>query len=268
MDQMEELEAVKRHRTRSRQEQILDWVTQRGEVEHQELCARLGVSLATLRRDLSTLEARGLLERTWGGSRVASPVKYVPAFAEEAAQHAREKRAIAAHAARLVEPGMTVGISGGTTCTELARHLRGKRITVLTNALNVAMELYNHGYTRVMLTGGLLNHHSYELVGDGISRSLADYHPDLLMVGCSGITPEFGFSMRDEPEAAAARALCRSASRIVVLADHSKLGKRTFARFAALGLVDSLITDARADKAYLAQLREAGLSVHLAAIEP
>lgn len=110
----------------------------------------------------------------------------------------------------------------------------------------------------------MLNYHSYELVGEGIHRALADYHPDLLLLGCSGVTLEFGFCVRDEPEAAAAHALCGSASRVWVLADHSKLGKHTFARFAALSSVAGLITDVGADPHYLAKLQEAGLYVHIA----
>ncbi len=253
--------AAKHSGTRARQAQLLEAVTQRGEMGLEALQEMFGVSLATLRRDLGALEDCGLLERTWGGSRIASPIKYVPVFTQAARQLEQEKRRIAAHAAGLVEPGMTVGVSGGTTCTELARRLRGKRITVLTNALNVAMELYNHGHTQVILTGGTLNRHSYELVGDGVLRTLAEYHFDLLLVGCSGLTSEFGFSMRDEPEAAVARALCGSAQRVIVMADHSKLGKRTFARFAPMSAISALITDTGASVEQLDALSRAGLVV-------
>ena len=121
---------------------------------------------------------------------------------------------------------MVVGLSGGTTCTELARWLRGKPITVVTNAINVATELYNHSLTKVIVTGGALNSYSYELVGEMVGFTLQEYRLDLCFVGCSGITPDFGFSMRDHHESAIARAFLGVSERSVVVADHSKVGQQ------------------------------------------
>lgn len=126
-----------------------------------------------------------------------SPIEYLTDFKEAADKAAHAKRAIAAAAVQHVREGMVIGLSGGTTCTELARWLRGKPVTVVTNAINVATELYNHSHTKVIVTGGSLNSYSYELVGDMVNHTLREYHLDICFVGCSGITPDFGFSMRD-----------------------------------------------------------------------
>lgn len=250
--------------TQQRHALILDVVTRKGECRLEELSQLVQVSIATMRRDIATLESRGLVERTWGGVCVATPVKYLPSFLDSSKKHAAEKRAIAAVAASLVQPGMVIGLSGGSSCTELARWLRGKKITVVTNALNVAMELYSHGHTKVIVAGGHLNMYSYELVGDNVRQTLQEHRLDLAFLGCTGITPEFGFSMRDEPEAIAARVVCHAAERCYVLADHSKVGRHTLTRFATVRQVTALITDDGVQEQQRVALENAGLKVLVA----
>ena len=243
-----------------RQEQLYRLLGERGEQTVEALAQQFGVSAITIRRDLNALERRKLVQRTWGGVRVAIPILYGDA-AFEGGDNAAAKRAIAVAAARLVEPGMTIAISGGSTCTELARRLRGQKIRVLTNALNIALELKSTGHTQVILTGGELNAASYELVGELVGRSLGQYRADLAFVGCTGVTPDAGFCMRDQPEAAAARAIIGSAGRVVVLADHSKVGHKTFARFAQLDEVERLIMDGSLSNEWQETLEGAGLRV-------
>lgn len=248
-------------RAAERQKQLYQFVGERGEQTVEALAAHFGVSALTIRRDLTALERRKLVQRTWGGVRVAVPIRYGDEAFEGDTVTTLTKRAIAVAAAQLVRPGMVVAISGGSTCTALARQLRGQRLRVLTNALNVALELKSTGHTQVTLTGGELNAASYELVGELVGRSLSEYRADLAFVGCSGLTPDFGFCMRDQPEAAAARAIIQSAGRVVVLADHRKVGQQTFARFAKLSEVERLITDSTLSDKWREQLTAAGLWV-------
>ncbi len=250
--------------SRDRQQQLHNLVLQRGEVEAEDIVQALHISLATVRRDLAALERRGLIERTWGGAKVRSPIEYLSDFKEAASRASSAKRAIAATAVQHVKEGMVIGLSGGTTCTELARWLRGKPVTVVTNAINVATELYNHSHTKVIVTGGSLNSYSYELVGDMVNHTLREYHLDICFVGCSGITPDFGFSMRDGFEAAIARAFLSVSRRAIVVADHSKVGEKTLARFTTLQSVERLITNEGLSKAWQGKLEKAGLNVEVA----
>ena len=250
--------------SRERQGQIHDLVLHRGELKAGEIAQLLSISPATVRRDLAALERRGLIERTWGRARVRSPIRYLEDFKAVADKEAAAKRAIAAAASKHVCEGMVIGLSGGTTCTELARWLRGKPVTVVTNAINVATELYNHSLTKVIVTGGALNSYSYELVGEMVGYTLQEYQLDLAFVGCSGITPNFGFSMRDHLESAIARAFLGVSARTVVVADHSKVGRKTLAKFAPFSAAERLITDQGLSAEWLAQLAAAGLSVECA----
>jgi DeoR/GlpR family transcriptional regulator of sugar metabolism len=159
---------------------------------------------------------------------------------------------------------MVVGLSGGTTCTELARWLRGKPVTVVTNAINVATELYNHSLTKVIVTGGMLNSYSYELVGEMVGYTLQEYRLDICFLGCSGVSTGFGFSMRDHLESAIARAFLGVSKQAIVIADHSKVGKQTLARFAPLSAIERLITDENINKDSQSSLELAGLNIEIA----
>ena len=222
------------------------------------------VTIATVRRDLEILERRGLIDRDWGGAKVRSPIAYPNMFLQAAEENKYEKRMIAAAAAKHVGDGMVIGLSGGTTCVELARWLRGRRITVVTNVLNVATELYNHSHTKIIVTGGVLNSYSFELVGDMVADSLQEYRLDLLFLGCSGITPQFGVSVRDTFEAAGAQAFIQTSSRAIVLADHTKAGKQTSAQLAPASAFERLITDANLSAEWRVTLEDAGLHVETA----
>lgn len=250
--------------SRERQHLVHNLVLHSGELKASELARKLGISVATIRRDLAALERRGLIERSWGRARVRSPVRYLEDFKAVADKEAAAKRAIAAAASAHVTAGMVVGLSGGTTCTELARWLRGKPITVVTNAINVATELYNHSLTKVIVTGGALNSYSYELVGEMVGFTLQEYRLDLCFVGCSGVAPDFGFSMRDHHESGVARAFLGVSARAVVVADYSKVGCKTLAKFAPFSATERLITDEGLSPEWSTRLEEASLVVERA----
>lgn len=216
----------RRPASHERRQTVHRLVMQGGEVSAGALAARLGISLATVGRDLASLERRGLADRTRGGARVRSPIRYLEDFARAAQDRAEGKRQIASETATMVAPDMVIGLSGGTTSTELARWLRGAPVTVVTNAINVATELYDHGRTKVIVTGGALNAYSYELVGEMAAYALQEYRLDLCFFGSSGITLESGFSTGGHPEAVMARQFKAISERTYVIADHAKVGRR------------------------------------------
>lgn len=248
-----------------RQLRILHHLSARDEMEVQELARVLHVSPSTIRRELTVLEENGLLVRTHGAARLAEPIRYEAPYEKRASQRLAEKRAIALAAKEIIDPGMVIGLMGGTTCTELARVLRPvEPLTIVTNAVNVVLELQATPQKRVMVTGGVLNQNSYELVGSQVLQSLQTVHLDLAFIGVSGISAEYGFSMSDEPEATVGQAFHHAADRTVVIADHSKVGKTTFARLCPLKELDLLITDSKITLRQLDDLRQAKLEVLVA----
>lgn len=212
------------------------------------------------------MEAGGLIEREHGLVRLPLPIRYELPFEQRAARQIEAKRKIAALAKTMVGSGQVVGLSGGTTVTELARQLRVlDDITAVTNAVNVSLELQGTPGKRVMVTGGILDQTSYELVGDLVVQALRSIHLDVVFQGVSGINLDFGFSVADEPAAVVARALRKAADRVVVLADHSKVGQRSFVRAYPLTAADMLVTDDGIAAEEQALLEEIGLPVLVAA---
>ncbi|MBI1882425.1 MAG: DeoR/GlpR transcriptional regulator [Chloroflexi bacterium] len=251
--------------TTDRQMKILQHLSRHDSLEVGRLSELLQVSPSTIRRDLRVMQKSGLLKRTHGTAQLPTPIQYELPYENRAAQHVEAKRKIATAAKQLIQRGLVIGISGGTTCTELARQLRAMApITIITNAVNIALELQGQLDKRVIVTGGQLNQDSYELVGNLVGQSLQNMHLDLAFLGVSGVDLPFGFSVADEPEAVASRALMAAAEQTIVLADHSKIGKATFARLCRLPEVDLLITDDGITPEQRAALEEAGLKVMVA----
>jgi DeoR family transcriptional regulator of aga operon len=239
---------------------ILERLSDGGSVAVADLCRDLGVSAATIRRDLQLLEGQKLLARTHGGA-VSQGVLYELPLRYKGARYREEKRRIAAAAAEHVADGAAVGLTGGTTTTEVARAIADRRLTIVTNALNIASELAVRPNLKLVVTGGVARSESYELVGPLAEQSLAGINLDIVLIGVDGISREAGLTTHHEIEAHTNRALIERARRVVVVADSSKLGKAAFAQICPIEAVHELITDVGAGGEEIAALREAGLEV-------
>ncbi len=244
-----------------RHARILEHIAARGSAGVAELSALLGVSDATVRRDLHRLHELNLLRRTHGGAAVGSISIEVPVH-HRAARCRPEKQAIARAAAALVPEGAIVGMTGGTTVTEVARVLAARgRVTIVTNAVNIAAEMVLHRDVTLVVVGGTARPTSYELIGPIAEKTLADVHTDLTFLGVDGISASHGCTTHDQLEAATDRAFVGSTGRTVVVADHSKIGKTTFARICPLSDIPHLVTDSAATGPQLEAIAAAGVSV-------
>jgi DeoR family transcriptional regulator, aga operon transcriptional repressor len=240
---------------------ILEDLSEGSTVGVSDLCERLGVSAATIRRDLELLEQQRLLTRTHGGA-VAQGVLYELPLRYKSPRRQAEKRRIAAAAAERVADGAAIGLSGGTTTSEVARAIVDRpRLTVVTNALNIASELAIRPNLKLVVTGGYARSESYELVGPLAEQSLAGLNLDVVFLGADGITLASGLTTHHEVEARTDQALIERAGRVICVADSSKIGKTAFAQICAIERVHELITDVQADRSVLAALVEAGVAV-------
>jgi DeoR/GlpR family transcriptional regulator of sugar metabolism len=231
---------------RQRQAIILERVREDGAVRVADLVRDLGVSDMTVRRDLELLDERGLLEKVHGGATaVAGNALFEPGFAAKSALQQAEKDAIADAAVALVEPGMAIGVSAGTTTYALAQRLADiPGITVVTNSVRVADILNQMGRSdqTTILTGGVRTP-SDALVGPFAVAALRTVHVDLVFVGVHGMDPHSGFTCPNLLEADTDRALIEAGRRLVVVADHTKWGVIGISSIARLDQADVLITD-------------------------
>lgn len=232
---------------RQRQALIVDRVREDGAVRVADLVRELGVSDMTVRRDLELLHERGLVEKVHGGATsVAGTALFEPGFTLKASLQQAEKDAIARAAARLVEPGMAIAVSAGTTTYALAQQLvEIPQLTVVTNSIRVADVLQYSGRAdhTVILTGGVRTP-SEALVGPFAVAALRTVHVDLVFVGVHGMDPHTGFTCPNLLEAETDRALIDAGRRLVVVADHTKWGVIGISSIARLDQADVLITDA------------------------
>lgn len=244
-----------------RLEQILEELSDKGAISVGAISGRLRVSPATIRRDLELLEQQRLLSRTHGGA-VAHGVLYELPLRYRGGQRREEKRCIAEIAAKRVVEGSVIGFTGGTTTTEVAKTIVDRRrLTVVTNALNIAAELVVRPNIKLVVTGGVARGESYELSGPLAENTLSQLHLDVVFVGVDGLSAEVGLTTHHEVEGQTNRLLIGRSGKVIVVADSSKIGKITFAQICAIDDVDELITDSGAAPLQLQAFRDAGLQV-------
>lgn len=229
-----------------------------------EVADQFGVSASTLRRDLQLLEEQRLLERTHGGA-IAVRAEHELPVRYRTNQQRDQKVAIARIAVTRVPMGSVVGLTGGTTTSEVARQLAIRdQLTVVTNALNIAAELSIRPKVKVVVPGGVARPQSYELVGVWGAQVLRGLNIAVAIVGVDGIDAAGGLTTHDEVEALTNGALIERAQRVYVVADGSKLGRVHLARIAGVERVTEVISDESADPQAVARLRAAGVTVTLA----
>ena len=242
-----------------RQSLILERVRASGTVRVADLVRELGVSDMTVRRDLENLDDRGLLVRVHGGAAAEPLALFEPGFSAKSSQQMAEKTAIAAAAARLVEPGMAIALSAGTTTHAMAGRIADiPGITVVTNSIRVADVLDRAGRhdQTVILTGGVRTP-SEALVGSFAVAQLRSVHLDLVFMGVHGMEARAGFTCPNILEAETDIALIEAGRRLVVVADGAKWGVIGIATIARLDEADILISDTGLDANAKAVLDEA-----------
>ena len=251
--------------TRSRRQQILQQLIERGSVQVAELVGQYGVSAVTIRTDLGHFEAQGLATRTHGGATLVRTPPREQDIHEKDTLNLPLKESIGIRAAQLVQPGDNIIIDSGSTTMTLARHLRGHRdVAVMTNGLNIAWELANAPGVKVLLTGGQLRKQSLSLQGSQAEASLTSYSFDTLFLGVDGLDLQFGLTTHDEGEARLNHRMVERARRIVVLTDASKFGRVSLHRIALLEQIHAVITDAGIDEATRDGLQQRGIEVIVA----
>lgn len=248
---------------------ILDLLAAHGRLSVADAVAALGVSEATIRRDFTELASEQLATRTHGGI-VASAVAYELPYRYRSAHRDDELDRIAAATAALVAPGQVVACNGGTTTTAVARALTSRadlaaapeRLTLVTNALNIASEVVLRPHVRVVSLGGVARPESYEVTGPLARLVVEQLWFDLAVVGVIGVSRAHGATCDTEDEAAIVRAMIGRAERTVIVAAQEKLGRRSLAAICPLDLVHVLVTTAPQDHPEVVAAREAGVEVH------
>ncbi|MBN8526541.1 MAG: DeoR/GlpR transcriptional regulator [Planctomycetes bacterium] len=232
-----------------------------------EACTAVGASPATIRRDFGELVAQGRVERLRGGiTRPRRDALAMVPFAAREMHCAAEKSAIARLAAGLLAPGDAVFVDGGTSTLHLASHLGAVPARVITNSLRLAAAIGATTYAspvEVHCTGGYLLARGGLLIGPQARAGIAAYHARWAFLSVGGVGPDGVFNT-DELVQDVEREMIAHADRVVVLADHTKIGARSLCRVCDMARVHELITDAAAEPAVIDAIRRAGVAVRVA----
>jgi len=242
----------------------VELVRDRRHVRNSELSRLFGVSIVTIRQDLGVLEELGLLRRTYGGAVLDSDPSLDSAFAARAKLHREEKQRIGEAAARLVGHGDTVVLDAGTTTIEIARRLPAHaELTVVTCALNVAIEAGARPGAAVVVCGGTLNQRTLSCVGHHAEQVLAEFNADRLFLGTYGVDLAKGLSDRNFATAQIKRALIAAAREVVLVCDSSKFGTVAPVAVAPLEVVHRVVTDRGVPASFREHFARAGVPVEV-----
>lgn len=253
---------------------LLQMLAERGSLEVDTAAVALGVSVATVRRDLDGLAEQQLLSRTHGGA-VATGSSF-----DLALRHRRDdsvaaaKQRIARVAVAMVHRGTILGLNGGTTTTEVARALMQQpeyvkrdpwpALTIVTNAVNIATELTVREQFKTVVTGGVARPLSYELTGPFATSVLDEVLLDVAFIGVQGLDPKLGAAAAHEDEALVNRLLTERAKRVVVVATHDKFGASAFARICPPERINAIITDQQPSDALSQDFAAHGMEIIVA----
>lgn len=227
-----------------RREQILKLLREDGTAKVNDLAKIFKVSEVTVRQDLEKLEADDLIIREHGGAFLKSIEDQVSSLSLMNRDNMDKKALIGKKAAELIENGEVIILDSGSTTTEIAKNIVNRRnLTVITNALNIAMILGSHPGIEVMMTGGEFKPPTLSLTGQKAADFLADIHVDKLFLATAGISLKSGLTYPSISDLVVKKAMIDAADTVYLVADSTKVGKPSLASLGALSLIHYLITD-------------------------
>lgn len=236
----------------NRKYHILDVINQRGYVRFADLCSEFGVSAATMRRDLVSLDQEGLIHRVHGGAKsIHSPVEQPTVLStyERSILAPQEKIQIAQCAFRMLHNGDSIILDDSTTCLELARIIASSKLTlnIITNSFDIALLLKEHLAIELFFIGGIVHKTTaatYGAIAEQITQNLSCH---ILFAGVDAVHPEKGFLNNRLDIIPLKQAMIRASSQTIVLADHTKFNRSAMMQIAPFHAIDYVITDDQLD---------------------
>ncbi len=245
-----------------RKEEIIRLLSEQRVVSTIELSELFQVSLETIRRDFKELEEIKRIRRIHGGAMLYTEYGIEPDYSHRTSENYNEKYLIGKKASEMVNDGDSIIIDIGTTTLEFARFLKGKKdLTVLTNSLKIAYELMTEKNISVLLLGGKVRYGEGTTSGYWSEEMISNFYADKLFLGAGAIIPQYGLMDYHIEETNLRRHFIKQAKQVIALADYSKFGIKAFNQVCRAQELDYLITDEKADKKMLKELKEMGVQV-------
>jgi len=252
-------------KTENRRRELVAVLRESGTLSVEQLSNRFGVSLATIRRDLTALSQSGAIVRFHGGAE--TPVGFEPSWESRVGSAIVEKRAIAQLTAELLQPGDVVAVDSGTTPYEVVRvaiETGTAPLSLLTGSVAIASLAAGSSQDEltVIMPGGVLRNTSQLLIGE--EDQLNAYHCDKAILSCTGLDLAKGAMHTNLLAGPLKRKLAEISETVILVADHTKMNRSALAVFADFDQISILVTDWRTPKDVIAKLRTAGVEVLVA----
>lgn len=225
-------------------------------------------SLTTIRRDINCLADQGKIRKTRGGISYIGIVdfsdnsfNYIP----REKQYQKEKEAIGRAAQRLIEDGDIIILINGTTTSQVAKHIdENKRLTIITNGIDIVSALRYKTNIEVILLGGIVNYSQNVVAGPTIIKMLAEINPSKMITGMGGITEEKGGTIYDFVGSSDFKEIVDRVQDVIVVADHSKFGRNVLVQGAPLSKITTVITDKEISPEFIEVFKRHNINYNLA----
>jgi DeoR/GlpR family transcriptional regulator of sugar metabolism len=253
-----------------RQDRIMKLLAKEHSMSINHLADLLEVSGWTVRRDLAELEKQNLLQRSYGGVELVVNEDlrmYIQSMQRQEDQKIQAgKQRIGAQTARLLQSGTQIAMGAGSTTLACARSIKQQEtnLAVMTNGLNIAIELTGVPHIELICTGGSAHGDFFTLTGPVAKRAIKSHHFDVAVIGVGGISVESGLTADSYLNAEILEAMIQNAQWVIVLADHRKFGRVRFAQLAELDAVDVIVTDQPVDAEVAGAFAEHGVEIVVA----
>lgn len=245
-----------------RKQKIIEYVEAHQLVSVSQLAEIFNVHEATIRRDLANLEQEGFLRRTHGGVVAAQKVQSEPEFSRRSMENTAEKKVIGHLAASLINEGDNIIVDSGTTTFQLIEHVvLFENLTIITNDINIAAELRMYPNIKTFVTGGMLTPESYMLNGFHTNEILRSFQVDKAFIGTPAFHFDKGITHFDEHLVSAKKEMIASADEIIVMTDHTKIGKVSLHSIASIDKINWLVTDEKIEQTEMKRIQQRGVRV-------
>lgn len=245
---------------------VQDVINEMKVVTIEDLCYKLAVSKATVRRDLKDLERNNKIIRTHGGAlSIGDHGPYEPPFREKSSWHIEEKQRIAEAACHYINPGEAIILDSGTTILELAKKVTAiENLTVITNDLIIAMELSQYQNINLIVIGGKLKKDFFTLTGIFAEMVLKNIRADKYFVGADAVDRELGLMNYNTEEIPIKKLMIASAKKRYALCDHSKFEGVAVANICSFDSINKIITGSEIGPEMLDKFSNVGVEIEIA----
>ena len=245
-----------------RQNEIYEILKQKKSISVDKLTKLLYVSQSTIRRDLTEMEKKGLVKRTYGGVVLQESPNEETSLLLRETINVREKKKIAEIASRLLKDNLSVFIDSSSTCTYLVPYMKNfKNLNIVTNGLRIGLLLSEQTSCQIFLASGYIHSRSNSILGNLTVKTLERLHCNLSIISCSGLDLNFGLSETTIDQSEVKIAMAENSNRIILLADHSKFGDAKLFKSIPLSKIDCIVTDQKPSEEYVEFCQNNGIDL-------